>query len=171
MQIEVSVSEADIGKIKEGQEVDYTLDGYPDEVFKGKVSQVRISPTTVSNVVTYTVVVKVENEDLKLKPGMTANVSIITQKSENALCVPTIALKYTPMQKGEIKRYENQGIWVLRKSKPVRVEIKTGASDDTYTEIKEGDISEGESVIVGTGGKSNTLTKNMKGGRPPMRMF
>ena len=69
MQIEVNVSEADIGKIREGQEVDYTLDGYPDEIFKGKVVQVRISPTTVSNVVTYTVVVGVDNEDLKLKPG------------------------------------------------------------------------------------------------------
>ena len=168
MQIEVSVSEADIGKIKEGQEVDYTLDGYPDEVFKGKVTQVRISPTTVSNVVTYTVVVGVDNEDLKLKPGMTANVSIITQKEENVLCVPTIALKFTPVTKGEIKRYENQGVWIMKKGRPTRFDVQTGASDDTYTEIKSSEIQEGDKVLVGTG-KNSKDGKN--GGKPPMRMF
>lgn len=170
MQIEVSVSEADIGKIKEGQEVDYTLDGYPDEVFKGTVTQVRISPTTVSNVVTYTVVVGVDNEDLKLKPGMTANVSIVTQKRENVLCVPSIAFKFAPVQKGEVKRYENQGVWVLKGRKPVRVEIKTGANDDTYTEILEGDINEGDKIIVSSGKKSPQKSSDRKMKRP-MRMF
>ena len=170
MQIEVNVSEADIGKIKEGQEVDYTLDGYQDEIFKGRVSQVRISPTTVSNVVTYTVVVKVDNDDLKLKPGMTANVSIITQKKENVLCVPSIALKYTPTTKGEIKRYDTQGIWVLRGSKPVRETVEIGASDDTYTEITSGNIQEGDKIIVSSDGKSSK--QDSKDNRkPPMRMF
>lgn len=170
MQIEVNVSEADIGKIKEGQEVDYTLDGYQDEIFKGRVSQVRISPTTVSNVVTYTVVVKVDNDDLKLKPGMTANVSIITQKKENVLCVPSIALKYTPTTKGEIKRYDTQGIWVLRGSKPVRETVEIGASDDTYTEITLGNIQEGDRIIVSSDGKSSK--QDSKDNRkPPMRMF
>ncbi|MGN1125196.1 MAG: efflux RND transporter periplasmic adaptor subunit [Candidatus Gastranaerophilaceae bacterium] len=172
MQIEVNVSEADIGKIKENQEVDYTLDGYPDEVFKGKVSQVRISPTTVSNVVTYTVVVKVDNEDLKLKPGMTANVSIITQKRENVVCVPSIALKFAPTIKGEIKRYDTQGVWVLKGSKPVRESIETGTSDDTYTEIISGNIKEGDKIIVGSDGKVVANNKSNKDGRkPPMRMF
>jgi len=170
MQIEVSVSEADIGKIQEGQEADYTLDGYPDEVFKGRVSQVRISPTTVSNVVTYTVVVAVDNDDLILKPGMTANVSIITQKKEDVLCVPSIALKYTPVTKGEIKRYENQGVWVLKSRKPERIDVETGASDDSYTEITSGDLEAGDEVIVGTneGGKNKKGTNNTK---RPMRMF
>lgn len=94
MQIEVNVSEADIGNVKEGQEAEYTLDGYPDQTFKGIVKQVRLSPTTVSNVVTYSVIVAVDNEDLKLKPGMTANVSIITSKHEDVLCVPSFALKF-----------------------------------------------------------------------------
>ena len=170
MQIEVNVSEADIGKIKEGQEVDYTLDGYQDEIFKGRVSQVRISPTTVSNVVTYTVVVKVDNDDLKLKPGMTANVSIITQKKENVLCVPSIALKYTPTTKGEIKRYDTQGIWVLRGSKPVRETVEIGASDDTYTEITSGNIQEGDRIIVSSDVKSSKqYSKDNR--KPPMRMF
>lgn len=170
MQIEVSVSEADIGKIQEGQEADYTLDGYPDEVFKGRVSQVRISPTTVSNVVTYTVVVAVDNDDLILKPGMTANVSIITQKKEDVLCVPSIALKYTPVTKGEIKRYENQGVWVLKSRKPERIDVETGASDDSYTEITSGDLEAGDEVIVGTneGGKNKKGANNTK---RPMRMF
>lgn len=151
MQIEVSVSEADIGNVKEGQDVTYTLDGYPDSTFEGKVTQVRLSPTTVSNVVTYTVIVDVNNEDLKIKPGMTANVSIITNKSENVICVPNIALKFTPNTDGQ--KYENQGIWILDKNKPKRVDIEAGASNDSVTEIISNTISEGDRVITGALGK------------------
>lgn len=151
MQIEVNVSEADIGKVKEGQDVIYTLDGYPDSEFSGKVTQVRISPTTVSNVVTYSVIVGVDNEDLKLKPGMTANVSIITEKSENVLCVPNIALKFTPNTDGQ--KYKNQGIWIMQERKPQRVDIKPGASDDTSTEVISDALSEGTKVITGIKGK------------------
>ncbi len=146
MQIEVSVSEADIGRVEEGQDVTYTLDGYPDSTFTGKVTQVRLSPTTESNVVTYTVIVDVNNEDLKLKPGMTANVSIITDKSENVLCVPNMALKFTPDINGP--KYKNQGIWILEKDKPKRVEIETGAYNDSSTEIISDKIQEGTDVII-----------------------
>lgn len=146
MQIEVSVSEADIGRVEEGQDVTYTLDGYPDSTFTGKVTQVRLSPTTESNVVTYTVIVDVNNEDLKLKPGMTANVSIITDKSENVLCVPNMALKFTPDINGS--KYKNQGIWILEKGKPKRVEIETGAYNDSSTEIISDKIQEGTDVII-----------------------
>ncbi len=146
MQIEVSVSEADIGRVEEGQNVTYTLDGYPDSTFTGKVTQVRLSPTTESNVVTYTVIVDVNNEDLKLKPGMTANVSIITDKSENVLCVPNMALKFTPDINGP--KYKNQGIWILEKGKPKRVEIETGAYNDSSTEIISDKIQEGTDVII-----------------------
>lgn len=164
MQIEVSVSEADIGKVKEGQEVVYTLDGYPDSEFRGKVTQVRLSPTTVSNVVTYTVIVDVNNEDLKLKPGMTANVSIITNKSEDVLCVPNMALKFTPDINGP--KYKNQGIWILDNSKPKRVDIKTGANDDSSTEIISDAISEGSKVIVSKLSKNSK--KDNRSGRPPI---
>ena len=146
MQIEVSVSEADIGRVEEGQDVTYTLDGYPDSTFTGKVTQVRLSPTTESNVVTYTVIVDVNNEDLKLKPGMTANVSIITDKSENVLCIPNMALKFTPDINGP--KYKNQGIWILEKGKPKRVEIETGAYNDSSTEIISDKIQEGTDVII-----------------------
>ena len=162
MQIEVSVSEADIGKVEEGQDVTYTIDGYPDQNFKGKVTQVRLSPTTESNVVTYTVIVDVNNEDLKLKPGMTANVSIITDRSENVLCVPNMALKFTPDINGP--KYKNQGIWVLEKGKPKRIEIKTGANNDSNTEIISDKINEDTQVIM------SIKSKNSKANSGRMRV-
>lgn len=165
MQIEVSVSEADIGKVAVGQEVTYTLDGYQDSIFKGKVTQVRISPTTVSNVVTYTVIVEVDNEDLKLIPGMTANISIITHKSENVLCAPSIALKYNPNTDGT--RYKNQGIWILSDKKQKRVNIETGASDDTNIEIKSKELHEGDKIITGASNVKKNDKKSDRRGRPP----
>ena len=165
MQIEVSVSEADIGKVAVGQEVTYTLDGYQDSIFKGKVTQVRISPTTVSNVVTYTVIVEVDNEDLKLIPGMTANVSIITHKSENVLCAPSIALKYNPNTDGT--RYKTQGIWILSDKKQKRVNIETGASDDTNIEIKSKELHEGDKIITGASNVKKNDKKSDRRGRPP----
>ena len=162
MQIEVNVSEADIGEVKEGQDVIYTLDGYPNSEFYGKVTQVRISPTTVSNVVTYSVIVTVDNKDLKLKPGMTANVSIITAKNENVLTVPNIALKFTPNTDG--KKYKTQGLWIKDGLKLTRVDIKTGASDDSYTEIISDKLQEGERVLVGIKGRKSSKQQNF---RPP----
>ncbi len=166
MQIEVSVSEADIGKVKEGQDVKYTLDGYPDSDFFGKVTQVRLSPTTVSNVVTYTVIVDVNNEDLKLKPGMTANVSIITNERIDVICVPNIALKFTPNTDGQ--KYKSQGLWILDKNKPKRIDIEAGASDDTSTEVNSKEIAEGDKVITGILGKNSKNKQNMRRGP---RMF
>lgn len=159
MRIETSVSEADIGKVKEGQEVEYTLDGYPDSIFKGKVTQVRLSPTTESNVVTYTVIIEVENNEGKLMPGMTANVSIITGKKENILTVPNVALKFTVAD--NTKRYEQKGIWIDKKGKPVRINIETGVSNDSYTEIISNEIKGGDLVYV-KNLKSGTQKDNMK---------
>lgn len=166
MQIEVNVSEADIGKVKEGQDVTYTLDGYADSLFTGKVTQVRLASTTTSNVVTYSVIVDVKNEDLKLKPGMTANVSIITNKRENVLCLPNMAMKFTPSTDGT--KYEKQGIWLLEKNKPVRHEIKTGAGDDDFTELISDDIKEDDLIITGIKGKKQKTSQS----RPrPRGMF
>lgn len=161
MQIEVSVSEADIGKVKVGQDVDYTLDGYPDQTFKGKVTQVRISPTTVSNVVTYTVIVSVNNDDEKLKPGMTANVSIITNKKKGALCVKNAAMRFTPVDITKGKKFKEQGIWILRNNKPERLVIKIGITDSDYTEIISSEIKQGDDVIIGSlDKKSKNANKN-----------
>ncbi len=169
MQIEVNVSEADIGRVAVGQDVDYTLDGYADMTFRGKVSQVRISPTTVNNVVTYNVIVEVDNEDQKLKPGMTANVSIITNRKDDALCVPNDALRFTPTEITGGQKYKEQGIWVMRDRKPVRVTIKTGAKNNDITEIISKDIKENERVIIGYRNADKNTGGTQK--KRPMRMF
>ncbi len=171
MQIEVNVSEADIGKVKEGQQVQYTLDGYPDSIFYGKVTQVRLDSTVTSNVVTYTVIVSVSNEDLKLKPGMTANVSIITSRNKDVMCAPSIALKYTPEVDGQ--KYKNQGIWILENGKPQRINIKQGVSDDTNVEIISKKLKLGDEVIISSFGGKRTkgMTSNngnRRGGPPGM---
>ena len=158
MRIETSVSEADIGKVKEGQEVEYTLDGYPDSIFTGVVTQVRLSPTTESNVVTYTVIIEVENEESKLMPGMTANVSIITDKKENILTVPNQALKFTTVDNKQ--KYDQKGIWIKQKNKPTRVSIETGVSDDSYTEIISDKVKDGDIVYIGSRG-GNNIKKEM----------
>ncbi|MBI3766568.1 MAG: efflux RND transporter periplasmic adaptor subunit, partial [Ignavibacteriales bacterium] len=110
MQVEASVDEADIGQIKEGQSVSFTVDAYPYEQFRGSVTQVRLAPVNVQNVVTYTVVIEVPNPDLKLRPGMTATVSVLVDKKENVLRVPTLALRFQPpaevMEK--LKEQKNQ---------------------------------------------------------------
>ncbi len=159
MRIETSVSEADIGKVKEGQDVDYTLDGYPDSIFHGKVTQVRLSPTTESNVVTYTVIIEVENDEGKLMPGMTANVSIITNKKENILTVPNLSLKFTITDNKQ--KYEHKGIWIDKKGKPERIDIDTGISNDSYTEIISDKINEGDKVYIRAVGNKKQA-KNMR---------
>lgn len=168
MQIEVNVSEADIGKVKEGQKAEYTLDGYPDATFHGVVTQVRLNSTTTSNVVTYTVIVSVDNEDLKLKPGMTANVSIITSQNRDVLCVPSVALKYTPETTGQ--KYKEQGVWVLEKNEPVRIPIKEGASDDSNVQIITNKLKVGDKIIVGSTGKTGKAVPSgrRRGGPPGM---
>ena len=168
MQIEVNVSEADIGRIKKGQEVEYTLDGYADEVFHGKVTEVRIAPTTVSNVVTYTVIVDVDNKEQKMIPGMTANVSIITNKRENVISVPTDALKFTDKELTGGKKYKDQGLWVIKDNKPVRITIKTGAKDSDKTEIISQELKEKDRVILRKRGEND---KAAQGQRRPMRLF
>ena len=168
MQIEVNVSEADIGKIQKGQEVEYTLDGYADSVFHGEVQEVRIAPTTVSNVVTYTVIVDVDNKDQKMIPGMTANVSIITDKSENVLCVPTDALRFTVKEITGGKKYIDQGIWIIRNNKPQRITITTGAKDSDRTEVISKELKEGDKVILK---KKTDKEKTAQGGKRPMRLF
>ena len=149
MQIDTSVDEADIGRIREGQAVEFTVDAYPDITFKGEVAQVRNAPITVSNVVTYDVVVKVANPELKLKPGMTANVSVIITTKQGVLKIPNAALRFTPSDKGKGKpREKGTGVWVVENQKPKRVAITTGISDGNFTELASDGLKEGQEVIV-----------------------
>lgn len=165
MQIETSVSEADIGRIKVGQKANYTLDGYQDRTFEGEVTQVRLASTTTNNVVTYTVIISVDNSEGLVIPGMSANVSIVTDNVPNALCVPLQALKFTPETNGV--KYEKQGIWIQTKSGLKRFNVDLGVADDTNTQIISKEIKAGDKVVIGSsGGKKKPQNGGMR--RPPM---
>jgi HlyD family secretion protein len=168
MQIDTNVDEADIGKIEVGQAVEFTVDAYPDLVFKGETWQIRNAPITVQNVVTYDVVIQVENPELKLKPGMTANVSIIIATKKDVLRIPNAALRFKPPEKG-IAPYEKKGpgVWILEMDKPKRIPVTLGISDGNYTELASVDFKEGLEVIVESLVKTNTQQQSL---RPP-RMF
>ena len=149
MQIEASIVEADISKVKEGQTAEFSVDGYPDEIFVGQVTQVRNQAITTSNVVTYEVIIEIDNSAQKLKPGMTANVDIITAQKDDALLVPNKALRfYMEDENGQKQRYSDKGIWVLENNQPRRISIKTGIYDDDKTEVISEDLHEGMDIIL-----------------------
>lgn len=174
MQIDTNVAEADIGKVKQGQTVEFTVDAYPGVIFKGRVAQVRNAPINVQNVVTYDAVILVSNPELKLKPGMTANVSIIISAKKEVLRIPNAALRFTMPDKDKDKNKKAQqkgpgqkgaGVWIVENGKPKRLSVSTGVSDGSYTELISGEIKEGQEVIV----ESLTKTKQKSGAAP--RMF
>jgi len=166
MQIDSNVAEADVGVLEVGQDVDFTVDAFPMRTFHGKVVQVRNAPITVQNVVTYDTVIGVSNPDLKLKPGMTANVSIIIAQKDNVLQIKNAALRYRPAEatSGEVRarspapaggrggagreqRTSERTVYVLSSVRPQPVQIKTGISDGVVTEVIEG-LKEGDRVIT-----------------------
>lgn len=149
MQIDTNVDEADIGKIIVGQNVEFTVDAYPDTTFRGKVWQIRNAPITVQNVVTYDVVIKVDNLGLKLKPGMTANVSVITAVKKDILKIPNAALRFKPADiERDNSKERGPGVWIIEKDKPKRIRVKIGISDGSYTELIEGEVKENVELIV-----------------------
>ena len=200
MQVECSVDEADIGKVQQGQRARFTVDAFPDEKFTGTVTQVRYSPEIIQNVVTYTTIVEVDNPEMKLRPGMTATVSIVIGEAKNALKVPNSALRFTPPLSPEEMRkimenlreemmarhqaatpdaasrqkIERQGgqrtpqgplpgsfgpqserfsqiprVWIEKEGKLRPVFIKTGVTDNSYTEVVRGNLEEGQLVLTG----------------------
>ena len=152
MQIETSVVEADIAKVATGQRVEFSVDSFPDEIFEGVVTQVRNKAITTSNVVTYQVIIEVSNKDLKLKPGMTANVEIITADKKGILTVPNKALRfYMTDESGKTQRYKDKGVWLLKNGKPERISVTIGISDDENTEILSGNLKIGDKVIIEQG--------------------
>jgi HlyD family secretion protein len=226
MQVECSVDEADIGRVKESQRVTFTVDAFPDDNFTGTVSQVRYSPDIVQNVVTYTTIVAVENPEMKLRPGMTATVSMVVGEAKNKLLVPNSALRFTPQftqeemqamfenmkrerqaRRGDLvqsggatpgqtgrqgsssgpqfgmgeghgmqrsQRKDVGRVWIEDEEgnlKPVM--IRTGVTDNTYTEIVRGGLEEGQAVITGEnkgdGGDSNRSNEAMRRGMFMMR--
>ncbi len=154
MRVVANVDEADIGEVKEGQRVTFTVDAFPNDVFEGKVAQVRLEPTTTSNVVTYEVVITASNDDLKLKPGLTANVTIYTLELKDAIAVPSKALRFHPseamLNEGEtIVDNPAQGakVWVKEGPELKAYIVETGTTNGMLTEVKSG-VNEGMTVIT-----------------------
>lgn len=157
MEVDTNVSESDIGGIREGNRASFTVDAYPKRTFDGMVSQVRQSPQTVQNVVTYDVVVSVDNPDLVLKPGLTATTRVIIEQRDGVIRVPNQALRYTPGGVAAANRgnrlqtggaADRAQVWVLRDGEPALVRVVTGLADDNLTEIVSGDLKLGEEVII-----------------------
>ena len=171
MQIEAKVSEADIVKIKEGQRAEFTLDGYMGEKFKGTVRQVRTnyvdtSSSNSNSSTSYTVIVDVNNDDLRLKPGMTATLTIYTKEKENVLLVPNEALRFSPSFNTE--KYNNTGVWKMQRGEGLkRVDVTIGIIAAKNTEIVAGDIQEGDQIIVGENNLKDAGLDSMRmgGGR------
>lgn len=186
MEIEASVDEADIGYIRNGQPVVFTVDAYLDKTFQGTVEEIRLQPLIVSNVVTYTVIVSAPNKDQKLMPGMTANLDVVSAERTNVLKAPVAALNFTPadeyvqpwqeyLQKAAVasqsNKEENRGIdvvWVLEDGRPVPKMVKTGLSDGIFTEISGDDLKEGQSVITGMDGGGEKTAKSNQQSSPFM---
>lgn len=166
MQVVADVDEADIGDVKEGERVTFTVDAYPDDTFEGEVKQVRQEATTTNNVVTYEVVISAPNADLKLKPGLTANVTIYTAERKGVLSVPSKALRFTPQKEtvGKMKIVDaanaKNKVWTIEGNSIVAHKVNIGMTDGTNTQIVGG-IAEGTKVITGL---------NMMGGEEKMPM-
>lgn len=153
MRVIADVDEADIGEVKEGARVTFTVDAYPNDTFEGEVTQVRQEATTTNNVVTYEVVISAPNNDLKLKPGLTANVTIFTAEKQGVLCVPSKALRFTPTTEtvGNMKIQDTNGknkVWTKEGNTLKAHNLQIGMSDGINTEVLSG-ISEGTVIVTG----------------------
>jgi HlyD family secretion protein len=192
MQVDTSVAEADVGRLRPGMNATFTVDAYPSEVFKGAVRQIRNAPQTVQNVVTYDAVVDVDNPELKLKPGMTANVTFIYAEKDDVLRIPNAALRFRPPpdllassgKAGAAGRPGPRGsgaaggptpsaaetpdrrtVWVLRDEKPAPVRIRTGISDGSLTQVVEGALEPDDLVVTDAiGGPPSGMAAGLRRG-------
>jgi len=160
--VEATIDEVDIGKVKVGQEVTFFVDAYPDDRFSGKVSQVRLQPIVAQNVVSYEVIIDVTNEENKLLPGMTANLSIIVDTKKSVVKIPNLALRYQPaLSQDQFRKFSDiygakfdlknsSMVWTLDEREELKpIIIEPGITDGQFTEVKSGDVKENEKVITG----------------------
>lgn len=168
IQVEASIPEADVGLIRTNQPVTFTVDAYPD-TFKGEVRQIRLSATTVQNVVTYPVIVEADNPGERLFPGMTANIAVEVARRENTLTIPTAALRFSPTNL--VTDIHGPKIWMLNGGKvPEAVSVKLGISDGTRTAVLSPDDLDGKEVVLGTQssqGSNGNAPKNPFMPQPP----
>ena len=173
MRVIADIDEADIGGVKEGQHVSFTVDAFPDDKFEGYVTQVRQQATTSSNVVTYQVVISAPNKDLKLMPGLTANVTIFTLELNNVLAVPTKALRFTPnealLQEGQqiADTEAPHKVWTMEANTFKAHAVETGTTNGMLTEIVSG-IGEGTEVLVDFSINGGNEAQEQKGSNPFM---
>ncbi|GFO69857.1 RND transporter [Geomonas limicola] len=192
MQIDTSVDESDISRVKVGQQATFSVDAYPDQQFAGTVVQIRNAPVVNQNVVTYVTVIAVDNRDLRLKPGMTANVSVQTQKKEGVLKLPSAALRFKPKlgkdekpsagqapftgaaagskqgpaaasSSRDAQKRPTQKVYILKGQQPEPVFVSTGISDGSFVELVSGSLKEGDEVVV-----EQVSTAKKSGMGPPM---
>ena len=189
MEVHTNVAEADIGKLRADMSAGFTVDAYPGERFTGRIREIRNAPQVVQNVVTYDAVIEVANAELRLKPGMTATVTVIADRRDGVLRLPGAALRFRPpaeagagarpgMGEGRAGRRPANGasapggggraVWVLENGVPVRRAVELGLTDGSYTEITGGELREGEPVITGTEGQ---VTGGGGGSRGPRGGF
>jgi len=173
MQIDTSVAEADIGHLHLGQTVNFSVDAFQDREFTGTVEQVRLNPVIQQNVVSYNVIVAVSNDDGVLLPGMTANVRFTVNQKKGVLRVPNAALRFKPAGEdadtaaAAARPPGKHMLYRLEDGKPVSINVKTGVSDNNYTEILEGDVAEGDRIIVRDVGEKGEKS----GSKLKFRMF
>src|SRR2546428_3110632 len=152
MQVDTNVSEADVGKLGAGMPTSFAVDAFPGETFKVVIRQIRNAPQSVQNVVTYDAVIDVDNSDMRLRPGMTANVTFTYAQKDDALRFPNAALRFRPpaeiAAKAPRPERDRHVLWVLRDGAPTPVAIKTGLSDGSVTEVAEGDLQEGDALVT-----------------------
>jgi HlyD family secretion protein len=153
MQVDTNVSESDLAHLTEGRAATFTVESFPDRIFRGTVVQVRQAPQSIQNVITYDVVVGVQNPDLALRPGMTATVRIITGEHADVLRIPNQALRYLPsgvkrQSTSESTTPQQQSVWVLRSGTPKKIVIQEGLEGDNFTETQPGELHEKDTVIL-----------------------
>lgn len=174
MQVNANVSEADIGLIHEGKPATFRVDAYPTRQFAGTISQIRYNATDVDGVVTYITLIQVQNDDLSLRPGMTANVTFEVARAHDAVRIPNAALRFDPnppqVRNGrprQGRRPRAPAVYVLKKGRPERVEVQVGLSDGTMTELKGDALAEGDAVITernwrAGSGRKKDITRSLR---------
>ncbi len=168
MQVAISIDEADVGQAKVGQKTTFTVDAFPDHIFKGTLSQIYYAPVTVQNVVTYTGIIEIKNEKGLLRPGMTANIKIITGEKKAAILIPSSALRVKiqgakDKKAGKDKGRRGKTIWVMQKDGPKAVQVVTGMTDLTNTEVVSG-LKEGDPVVTDYIGQTKSGGSSQGGG-------
>lgn len=184
MQVDTSVAEADVGRLRAGMDASFTVDAYPSDVFHGTVRQIRNAPQTVQNVVTYDAVIDVGNPDLKLKPGMTANVTFVYAQKDDVLRVPNAALRFRPppdlpafsaarpgpngagrgpkQAPKQVDTPDLRTVWAVRDGQPVPVRIRTGISDGAFTEVVEGGLQPGDRLVTDASGPPSGMAARLR---------